>query len=289
MSHDDTHDPEGLSRLMEEAQAEESDLLAQVAAGSLAADDVAAGTLDEDPETQALLLELSAPPGDAFMTETLAKVRESVGAAATTEATGTGATETGATVISMAAFRRRAAATITTLAVAAGVLFVVLRGPGPDDAAGPDAQDRLDSVSASYSIEVVTAPRAERDEAAPIDAAGDGSEQTPLSLTVPDSGEVAWVLRPDVETSAEVKARVYGVQADGSFEAAGDELSVKIAPTGAVRVSLTLDDAPYVRGGADVDLVVVVGDDDDPSAAAGRGAVGVKAPGTRRYIRLTVR
>ena len=287
MSHDDTHDPEGLSRLMEEAQAEESDLLAQVAAGSLAADDVAEGTLDEDPETQALLLELSAPPGDAFMTETLAKVR--AGMDASTAGAPPAGTGTGAEVISMAAFRRRAAATLTTLAVAAGVLFVALRGPGPDDAASTDGQDRLDAVSASYSIEVVTAPRAERDEAAPIEAAGDGSEQTPLSLTVPDTGEVAWVLRPDVETSSEVKARVYVVQADGALEPAGDELSVKVASTGAVRVSLTLDDAPYVRGGADVDLVVVVGEDDDPSVATGRGAVGVKAPGTRRYIRLTVR
>ena len=64
-----------------------------------------------------------------------------------------------------------------------------------------------------------------------------------------------------------------------------------VAKTGAVRVSLQLDDAPYVRSGAQVDVVVVVGDADvidDLGENAGLEVIGVKAPGAKRFIRFNV-
>ena len=123
------------------------------------------------------------------------------------------------------------------------------------------------------------------------DTAGAGTAEDPVQLSVPTSGEVEWLLRPERVAETSVDAKVFVQGPDGALTPAGDELAVVVAKTGAVRVTLQLERAPYVKSGAEVDVVVVVGDADDLAGiedSASLGAIGAKAPGAKRFIRFSV-
>ena len=109
-------------------------------------------------------------------------------------------------------------------------------------------------------------------------------------VAVPTQGTVEWNLRPQKLATKGVDARAFYVEGD-TLVPAGDELKVRVAKTGAVRMSLDLARANGVREGAQVELLMVVGDEaavGDVRDRASANAIGRKAPGTRRFIRLMV-
>lgn len=285
MSEQDDKFVEALHGLRRADQEAESELLRQVAAGERAADTVDVDALDDDPETQALLLELSAPAGEAFR----ASLADRVDAQLNSERDAGAETK----VVSMAAFRRKRAGVIATLAVAAAAAFMVLRSSPPDEPVERgDALGVFEATTVGYTLTVTKSPKSSRGgETQPTQGEGSGTEDDPVALQVPTSGEVEWILRPDQAGAAAVGAKVFVRGPDGGLTPAGDEITVTVAKTGAVRVSLQLDDAPYVRSGAQVDVVVVVGDADvidDLGENAGLEVIGVKAPGAKRFIRFNV-
>ena len=266
-------------------QEAESELLRQVAAGERAADSFEPDAVDEDPETQALLLELSAPVSGDFRASLADRVEAQLHAERDAGAK--------TNVVSMGAFRRRRAGVVATLAVAAAAAFMVMRAPPTDDGAGGgDALGLGDGAAVGYTLEVTKSPKSSRGgDPEPAEGAGSGTKEDPVTLQVPTSGEVEWILRPDKVGAAAVDAKVFVRGPGGGLTPAGDEITVVVAKTGAVRVSLRLDEAPYVRAGAQVDVVVVVGDAEtisDIGDDAGVEVIGVKAPGAKRFIRFSV-
>ncbi len=285
MSEHDDKFVEALHSMRRADEEAESELLRQVAAGERTADAIPSDAIDEDADTQALLLELSAPADDVF--------RASLADRVEAQLHGERAAATQSNVISMGAFRRRRAGAFVTLAVAAAAAFVVLRTSPPEDSVdGGDALGVFDAATVGYTLTVTKSPKSSRgSDSQPAEGAGSGTEEDPLALQVPTSGEVQWVLRPDQVAAAAVGAKVFVRGPDGGLIPAGDEITVTVAKTGAVRMSLQLDDAPYVRSGAQIDVVVVVGDADmiaDLGDDAGIEVIGVKAPGAKRFIRFSV-
>ncbi|MGB1700239.1 MAG: hypothetical protein ACPHRO_09815, partial [Nannocystaceae bacterium] len=230
MSEQDDEIMRALHNLRSAEEEAEAALLREVAAGTRDPDTVTAGDLDEDPETQALLLELSAPAGDDFRAALADRVEAQLHAAHEAQAP--------SNVTSMAAFRRKRAGVIGTLAVAAAAAFLVFRAPAPDD--GDDAVGVIDGATLAYSLEVTKAPKTSRGDDEVADTAGAGTAEDPVQLSVPTSGEVEWLLRPERVAETSVDAKVFVQGPDGALIPAGDELAVVVAKTGAVRVTLQL-------------------------------------------------
>ena len=283
MNEHDDKIVEALHAMRNADQDTEAELLRSVAAGERRPDTVEPAEIDDDLATQSLLLELSAPADDNFRAALADRVEAQLHAERQAQAP--------SNVVFMGAFRRKRAGMIATIAVAAAAAFMVFRAPPPgDDIERGDSLGVFDSATIGYTVEVSKTPKTSRgDDSA--DATGTGTALDPVVLSVPDSGDVQWVLRPERIGASTVAAKVFVRGPDGTLTPAGDEVRVVVAKTGAVRVSLQLEQAPYVRAGVQVDMVVVVGDADELAGiedSAGLEVIGVKAPGAKRFIRFLV-